>query len=247
MGEQYASKEWRLFIDASKTSLKAALIHIGNKKPSVPIAYSKILKENYDTMKLLLELVNYRDHNWLVCCDLKVVNILMGLQGGNVKYPCFICKFDRTAKVDHYRIMSWPLREACDTGFNVRNEPLVDRNRILIPPLHLKLGFATQLIKSLDGEPFEYLKKIFPGITEAKLTAGIMNGPDISKLLQNEEFKSKLSDAHLSAFDSLYEIIENFLGKKKSPRYPQFIERFLYNFHRIGAYDPKNSLFEVPS
>lgn len=31
--------EWRLFIDASKTSLKCVLLHNGNQFPSVPIAY----------------------------------------------------------------------------------------------------------------------------------------------------------------------------------------------------------------
>ena len=37
MKQKYQCDEWRLFIDSSKESLVAALIHIGNEKPSVPI------------------------------------------------------------------------------------------------------------------------------------------------------------------------------------------------------------------
>jgi hypothetical protein len=33
-------QEWQLFIDSSKYSLKAGLLHNGNKKPSVPVAHS---------------------------------------------------------------------------------------------------------------------------------------------------------------------------------------------------------------
>ena len=34
---QYANEEWRLFIDSSKTSLKAVPLHNGNTLPSVPL------------------------------------------------------------------------------------------------------------------------------------------------------------------------------------------------------------------
>ena len=30
------------------------------------------------------------------------------------------------------------------------NEPLVDRNSILLPPLHMKLGLMKQFVKALD-------------------------------------------------------------------------------------------------
>ena len=40
LGEDYIASEWRLFLDSSKRSLKAVLLHNGNVKPSVPIAHS---------------------------------------------------------------------------------------------------------------------------------------------------------------------------------------------------------------
>lgn len=37
MCQSYDAEEWRLFIDSSKVSLKAVLLHNGNNKPSIPI------------------------------------------------------------------------------------------------------------------------------------------------------------------------------------------------------------------
>ncbi|GBP78947.1 hypothetical protein EVAR_57898_1 [Eumeta japonica] len=41
MDQSYDPEEWRLFIDCSKVSLKAVLLHNGNKKPSIPIGNNK--------------------------------------------------------------------------------------------------------------------------------------------------------------------------------------------------------------
>lgn len=68
----YNPKEWRLFIDSSTSSLKAALVHNGNHKPTIPVAYSKIMKESYESMQKLLDDLNYNDHKWKICADFKV-------------------------------------------------------------------------------------------------------------------------------------------------------------------------------
>ena len=46
---------WRLFIDSSKISLKAVLLHNGNRHPSVSLVHAVNMKESYETMKLILE------------------------------------------------------------------------------------------------------------------------------------------------------------------------------------------------
>jgi hypothetical protein len=48
-----------LFIDSSKVSLKAVLLHNGNKYPSVPLAHAVNMKESYENVKLLLEKIHY--------------------------------------------------------------------------------------------------------------------------------------------------------------------------------------------
>ena len=47
----YCSSEWRLFIDGSIKSIKAVLLHIGNKLPFIPILYGTNTKETYETIK----------------------------------------------------------------------------------------------------------------------------------------------------------------------------------------------------
>jgi hypothetical protein len=48
-----------LFIDSSKASLKAVLLHNGNKYPSVPLAHAVNMKESNENVKLLLEKIHY--------------------------------------------------------------------------------------------------------------------------------------------------------------------------------------------
>ena len=45
----YDKDEWRLFIDSSKRSLKAVLLHHGSQYASVPVGHSVHLKERYET------------------------------------------------------------------------------------------------------------------------------------------------------------------------------------------------------
>ena len=47
--------EWRLFIDSSSWSLKVVLLHNRNNCPSLPMAHSVHLKEDYTSVKMLLE------------------------------------------------------------------------------------------------------------------------------------------------------------------------------------------------
>jgi len=50
--------DWRLFIDSSKLSFKAVLLHNGNTLPSIPVGHSVQNKESYENMKILLEAIN---------------------------------------------------------------------------------------------------------------------------------------------------------------------------------------------
>jgi len=59
-GETYDPTEWRLFIDSSKLSLKAVLLHQGNDKPLIPVAHAVNMKESYESMFTLLTLINYK-------------------------------------------------------------------------------------------------------------------------------------------------------------------------------------------
>ena len=51
--------EWRLFIDSSSKSLKAVLLHNGNKHPSLPLAHSVHLKKTYENVKTVMNVLKY--------------------------------------------------------------------------------------------------------------------------------------------------------------------------------------------
>ena len=76
MGIPYQPNEWRLFIDSSNKSLKAVLLYIGNKVASIPIGYSAQMTETYENLKFLINIINYNDHNFLICGDLKLIALL---------------------------------------------------------------------------------------------------------------------------------------------------------------------------
>lgn len=99
---EHKTEDWRLFIDSSKTSLKAVLLHNGNKWPSLPVAYATNMKETYEDLKFILEKIDYSKYNWKICCDLKVIAILTGLQLGYTKFCCFLCEWDSRDKTSHY-------------------------------------------------------------------------------------------------------------------------------------------------
>jgi hypothetical protein len=59
----HRSDDWRVFIDSSKVSLKAVLLHNGNVLPSIPFAHAFGVKESVDCMKQLLQYINYDTYN----------------------------------------------------------------------------------------------------------------------------------------------------------------------------------------
>lgn len=151
LGIQYKIEEWRLFIDASKTSLKAVLLHNGNNLPSVPVGYGTNMKESYETMKFLLEKIKYDEHIWKICGDLKVVALLLGLQLGYTKFCCFLCEWDSRDRKNHYVKKNWRERQSLTPGIkNVKHAPLVQPKDIFLPPLHIKLGLMKNFVKAMD-------------------------------------------------------------------------------------------------
>jgi hypothetical protein len=165
LGYEHKIEEWRLFIDSSKRSLKAVLLHNGNIYSSIPVGCSTQLKETYDNMAKLLVKIKYSDYKWRICGDLKVIAILMGMQTGYTKFCCFLCEWDSRNRDEHYMRKVWPLRDRMQPGHkNVVHEPLVDKDSVIVPPLHIKLGLMKNFVKALDktSQAFTYLREKFP-------------------------------------------------------------------------------------
>lgn len=236
---QYDPQHWRLFIDSSKRSLKCVLLHNGNLYASVPLAHSTTLKEKYESVKYVLEKIRYDHHQWYICVDLKMVNILLGQQSGFTKYPCFLCMWDSRDRAHHYTMKDWPPREDLvpSRSNNIINNPLVERDKIIFPPLHIKLGLMKQFTKALDkdGDCFMYLCEVFPGLTTEKLKAGIFDGPQIRQLIRDTQFETHMNEVELEAWKAFIVVVKNFLGNKKATNYVELVNNMLTAFRNLGC------------
>jgi hypothetical protein len=85
---------------------------------------------------------------------------------------------------------------------NVENETLVEPSNILLRSVHLKFGPMKNFVKAVNQEEdaFTYLRKTFPGLSEAKLKEGIFIGPQIRDLIKDDYFDYKDSQNIAASF-----------------------------------------------
>ena len=104
---------------------------------------------------------------------------------------------------------------------NIINESLVNRNRIILSLLCIKLGLMKQFVKALDkdGDCFNYIAKTSPGLSMEKLKAGIFDGPQIHKLMQDQTFTARMTVAERAAWCAHVLVIQEFLGNTKASNY----------------------------
>ena len=132
MSITYADSDWRLFIDSSNKSINAVLLNNGNRVFSIPVDYSISMSENYKNMIVLVDSLNYNNHNGIIFGDMKVIyyNIYYNnynylkcfiiliytfvdcrytlcMKSEYIKYPCFLYKWDGRADREHYSRRIW--------------------------------------------------------------------------------------------------------------------------------------------
>lgn len=199
--------KWRLFIDGSTTSLKAVLLHNGNEYPSVPIAYGRHQKEDYETIKLLIELIKYNVYKWKVCSDLKMVAILCGIKQAYSKHQCLLCKWEGRADDFHYDY-EWEARDERRVGeYSIVFEPLIDAELVILPPLHIKLRLIKNFLIALyrrNPDTLTFLIEYFKNqLSPAKVTAGGLNGKQTNNLFVNTDFVNMLSPLEARALEGI--------------------------------------------
>ena len=166
----------------------------------------------------------------------KKISILLGQHGGYTKYPCFLCLWDSRADPVHYQQTEWPKRTEFVPGQrNVKAIPLVPAEKVLLPPLHIKLGLMKNFVKALPkvGAGFKYLAHKFPAVSEAKLKAGVFFGPQICELLKDTSFIEALNFQELAAWESFRDFVTGFLGRQITTRsewevYCRLLRRLVY-------------------
>ncbi|GBM61358.1 hypothetical protein AVEN_112241-1 [Araneus ventricosus] len=94
-----------------------------------------------------------------------------------------------------------------------------------------------QFVKVLpkEGECFKYLCDQFPGLSEAKLKESVFIGPNIRKIMKDENFETKMETNERKAGESFKLVIISFLGNEKDPNYKSIVEEMIKNFKILGC------------
>ena len=192
-----------------------------------------------DLLSLLtLKCINYEQHQWPLCGDLKLVALLLGLQGGYTKYCCFICEWDSRARAANYVRQNWPMRQSLAPGQkSVQHPPLVESEKILLPPLHIKLGLMKNFVKAMDKTrlAFQYIRDKFLRISEAKVKEGVFVGPQIRELLEDSAFDRILKGKEKAAWRTFKLVATNFLGNNKADNCKELVDNLLHAYHNLGC------------
>lgn len=175
------SSESCLFIDSASMSLKAVLLYKRNMYPTLLLAPLVQLKEKYSSVKILLDALKYEEHSW----KFKIVAFLMGLQCSFSKFPCYLCLSDSKDTTGHYYRQDWQQQTKFSVDRNnVKWEVLLDPEKVLLPPLHLKLCLINQFVTAPDKDSadFKYFQDFLSKLFVAKVKASVFIEPQIKKI-----------------------------------------------------------------
>jgi len=100
---------------------------------------------------------------------------------------------------------------------------------VLLPPLHIKLGLIKQYVTKAT---FTYIRQTFPNVSEAKLKAGVFDGPQITTLMKDENFVTVMNDLEKKAWTCFVDV-KNFLGNNKSPNYKKIVADMVKSFEEM--------------
>jgi len=120
---------------------------------------------------------------------------------------------------------------------NVIHKPLIKPNKVVPPPLHVKLGLMKNFVKALNvkGPAFTYLSGKFPRLTYEKVKAGVIIGPQIRQLFKDQQFESVLSDKEKAAWQSCKKISNGFLGNFKAANFRELVQDLMDSYEQLGC------------
>lgn len=160
------------------------------------IGHSYRLTESRQTLQLILRLIKYNEFQWKFCCDLKVVHFLLGMKNGNPRMPCIGCCWNRMT-MQFQEAAAGKRKTNSRTGLLVVNDfesvketPLVCAENFIIPPLHIKLGIGSRILKHFvkrNPHVFEFIKQKYHW-KDIKIANGYVTGPNLRKLFADQDF-----------------------------------------------------------
>ena len=84
---------------------------------------------------------------------------------------------------------------------SIVHDPIVNQDKILFPPLQIKLGLIKQFLKALNtnSKCFQYLIYAFPKLSYDEIKAGVFEGPQIRLLVGYKKFVEVITNQEKAA------------------------------------------------
>ena len=155
------------------------------------------------------------------------------MQAGFTKYCCFLCLWDSRAVSQHFKQKDWGSRSTFVPGeHSLKENPLVDMNKVLLPPLHIKFGLMKNFGKA---QKWCCLLTLVYCVPRSKLKEGIFVGPQIRAVLKDTDFEELLNLKELRAWEAFKSVCSGFLGNTRVPDYQACIEKLLKSYEDMGC------------
>ena len=154
------------------------------------------------------------------------------------KLLLFFCEWDSRDRELHYVTNVLPQRKSLEPEKkNVQHPHFVDPQKILLPPLHIKLGLMNNFVKALDKTKtgFKCLYEKFPRRSEAKIKEEVFVGPQISELLRVGNFDHLLHGKEKKAQKAFRSVATEFLGNCKADNYNPLVANLLKSYKSLGC------------
>ncbi|GBM70940.1 hypothetical protein AVEN_111996-1 [Araneus ventricosus] len=185
-----------------------------------------------------------QDGDVIFCNDVDSLFKALGPQHNPQEWRLFIdsSKWDRKK---YYIKKVWPKRQFQISGVkNEENEPIGASEKILLPPLHIKLGLMKNFIKAMDcgGSGFQYLHLKFPKESETKIKEGIFVEPQFRQIMKDPVLESKLTKKEAAAWTTFKELEKMLLRKSQSGTLRQIVNSLLKGLQNYGM----QHVFENP-
>jgi hypothetical protein len=94
-----------------------------------------------------------------------------------------------------------------------------------------------QFVKALneEGDFFKFICQKFTAVTKTASKEGILTCPDLSKLLSDATFESRMSATEKAAWRAFRDVVTKFLGNTKGPYYTNIVNIMLDAFDDLGC------------
>ena len=136
-------------------------------------------------------------------------------------------------------VKNWPACKDLTPGSHYfLNSSLIEKSKILLPPLHIKLRLAKQFVRALKStsHAFRHIRQIFPSISEATVKGGIFVGPQIRRMLAFEELEKQMSDLERKAWQTFIRmIVEGFLRNHQRDDYAMVVSNLIESYEKLSC------------